>query len=135
MAKYSKYVFYDDNGEKFTTDNAEFEEEEKELTARAIFLIQIRKFRPIIHFMIRDLTMKIIISKSFECFTEHTDEDVQENNMPNSLNNANLEILRTNPLYERTCYIKNYHLNPIPFNSSLGNCTDEDVQENAVDSS
>ncbi|GFR13991.1 hypothetical protein TNCT_726781 [Trichonephila clavata] len=27
----SKYVFYDDNGKKFIIDNADFEEEEKEL--------------------------------------------------------------------------------------------------------
>ncbi|GFX76966.1 hypothetical protein TNCV_2258291 [Trichonephila clavipes] len=31
LAKHSNYEFYDDNGEKFVFDNAEFEEEEKEL--------------------------------------------------------------------------------------------------------
>ncbi|GFR20727.1 hypothetical protein TNCT_494311 [Trichonephila clavata] len=31
LAKYSKYVFYDDNGEQCIIDNAEFEEEEKEI--------------------------------------------------------------------------------------------------------
>ncbi|GFQ76017.1 hypothetical protein TNCT_427141 [Trichonephila clavata] len=135
LAKYSKYVFYDDNGEKFIINNAEFEEEEKELTDIFNSNSEILPNNPFYergsynenyHFL------PIPLNASPD---NYTGEDFQENNMPNSLNNANLEILPTNPFYEMASYSEGYHLNPIPSNASSGNYTGEDFQENNMPNS
>ncbi|GFQ94435.1 hypothetical protein TNCT_503821 [Trichonephila clavata] len=125
LVKNSKCLFYDDNGENFIIDNAEFEEEEKELIDVLNTNSEILPNNPFYerasyHFL------PIPSNASLDNFT---DEEGQENDMLNSLNDANLEILPTNPFYERASYSEDYHFLPIPSNAS-DNFTDEDVQEN-----
>ncbi|GFR07786.1 hypothetical protein TNCT_338721 [Trichonephila clavata] len=134
LAKYSKYVFHDENGEKFIIDNDEFEEEEKELTD--IFnsnsetlpnnpFNERASYSEDYHFLPNPL------NASPDNFT---DEDFQENDMPNSLNNAN--FLPTNPFYERASYSEDYHFLPIPLNASPRLILhDEDFQENDMPNS
>ncbi|GFQ66726.1 hypothetical protein TNCT_576421 [Trichonephila clavata] len=62
LSKYSKYEFYDDNGDKFIIDNAEFQKEEKELIDIFNSNLEILPSNP---FYERALTMKIIILFQF----------------------------------------------------------------------
>ncbi|GFR16024.1 hypothetical protein TNCT_390861 [Trichonephila clavata] len=96
LAKYSKYVFYDDNGMQFIIDNAEFEEEEKEIID------------------IFNSNSEILLSNPFYergSFNENyhffpipleaspfnlADEDMKQKNLPN---NMNLEICAKNNQY------------------------------------
>ncbi|GFR10899.1 hypothetical protein TNCT_482861 [Trichonephila clavata] len=135
LAKYSKYVFYADYEEKFTIDNVEFEEEEKELTD--IFnsnseILPTNPFYERAFYSEKYHFLPIPLNASQD---NYTDDDVQENEMPNSLDYANLEILPTNPFYERGSYSEDYHMNPIPLNASPNNYTHVDVQENDMPNS
>ncbi|GFR00394.1 hypothetical protein TNCT_374521 [Trichonephila clavata] len=61
-------------------------------------------------------------------------EDVKDSNMFNNPNNTNLEILPSNPFIDMVYGNEDYGCNPIPLSASPDNHTDEEVQENAVDS-
>ncbi|GFV04065.1 hypothetical protein TNCV_916891 [Trichonephila clavipes] len=51
-----------------------------------------------------------------------TNDEVKENNMPDSPNNANLKLLPNNTFYER--------VSQIPLNATSKNCSNEAVKEN-----
>ncbi|GFR13161.1 hypothetical protein TNCT_484001 [Trichonephila clavata] len=128
LAKYSKYVFYDDNGEKLIIDNAEFEEEEKEIID--IFNSN-SEILPSIPFYERisyneDYHYNQISLNASPC--NSTDEDVQDNIIPN---NEKLEILPSNPFYGMGSRNENYFI-PIPLSTSSCNSADEDVQDNNI---
>ncbi|GFQ94789.1 hypothetical protein TNCT_85501 [Trichonephila clavata] len=128
LVKYSKYVFSDDKGDKFLIDNAEFEEEEKELIDIFNSNLEILPSNPFYERGSYNENYHFIpIPDSPD---NPSDEDVKENNMLNNHNNVNSEILPSNPFYVKGSYNEDYHFTPIPLNTSTGNYTDEDVKEN-----
>ncbi|GFT94985.1 hypothetical protein TNCV_1472731 [Trichonephila clavipes] len=132
LTKYSKYIFYDGNEEKFIIDNAEFEEEEKELID--IFNSN-SKILPSNPFYDRgsynDKYHFIPISDTPD---NYTDKGVQEYSIPNNHNNVDLEILPSNPFYERGSDNEDNHCNPFSLSASLNNFSDDDVKENKMPS-
>ncbi|GFR13128.1 hypothetical protein TNCT_550431 [Trichonephila clavata] len=125
LAKYSKYVFYDDNGEQFIIDNAEFEEEEKEIIDIFNSNLEILQRNPFYEMGYRNENYFIPIPfNASPC--NSADEDVQDNNI---LSNEKLKILQSNPFYEIGHRNENYFI-PTPLNASPCNSADEDVQDN-----
>ncbi|GFQ65582.1 hypothetical protein TNCT_638061 [Trichonephila clavata] len=129
LAKYSKYMFYDDNREQFIIHNAEFEEEEKEIIDIFNSHSEILPSNPFYE--------RGSFNENYHFFPipfdatpcNPADEDRKENNMPN---NMNLEILPSNPFYEMIALNEDYHYNPIFLNASPYNSADEDVQDNNI---
>ncbi|GFQ71409.1 hypothetical protein TNCT_410131, partial [Trichonephila clavata] len=128
FAKYSKYVFSDDNGEQFIIDNAEFEEEEKEIVDIFNSNSEILPSNPFYE--------KGSFNENYHFFPirfdaspcNSADEEVQDNNTPND---EKLEILPSNPFYEMGSRNENYFI-PIPLNASPCNSADEDGQDNNI---
>ncbi|GFR27129.1 hypothetical protein TNCT_475981 [Trichonephila clavata] len=129
LEKYSKYVFYDDIGEQFIIDNAEFEEEEKEIIDIFNSNSEILPSNP--------FYKRGSFNENYHFFPIPFDvspcnlanEDMKENNMPN---NMNLEILPSNPFYERRSYNEDYRYNEISLNALPCNSADEDGQDNDI---
>ncbi|GFU44395.1 hypothetical protein TNCV_1505331 [Trichonephila clavipes] len=130
LAKYSKYEFCDDNGGKLIIDNAEFEEEEKELMDIFYSNSEILPSNPFYDRGSYNENFHFIPIPDTP--DNHTDEDAKQNDTLNNHHNANLEILPSNPFYERGFYDEVYHFTPIPLNSPMGNYTEEDEKENNV---
>ncbi|GFS36121.1 hypothetical protein TNIN_163801 [Trichonephila inaurata madagascariensis] len=132
LAKYSKYIFYDGNEEKFIIDNAEFEEEEKELID--IFNLN-SKILPSNPFYNRgsynEKNHFIPISDTPD---NYANKGVQEYYIPNNHNNANLKILPSNPFYKRGSDNEDNHSNHFSLSASLNNFSDDDVKENNMPS-
>ncbi|GFR04762.1 hypothetical protein TNCT_193511 [Trichonephila clavata] len=128
LSKYSKYEFYDDNGDKFIIDNAEFQKEEKELIDIFNSNLEILPGNPFYEKGSYNENYHFIpIPDSPD---NPSDEDVEENYMLNNHNNPNLEILPSNPFYEMSSYNEGYQFTPISSITSTGNYTDEDAKEN-----
>ncbi|GFY38094.1 hypothetical protein TNIN_398161 [Trichonephila inaurata madagascariensis] len=133
LVKDSKYTFYDDNGEKFIIDNADFEEDDKELidifNASSTFLGPSNEyfhFKPIPTHVLPDNPTDendIIPKADFE----------EEENVSIDILNLNLAFLSNNSNFEMGFYNEAFHFTPT--DASPVNHTDENGKENIVASS
>ncbi|GFY10978.1 hypothetical protein TNCV_1124991 [Trichonephila clavipes] len=96
LAKFSKYEFYDNNGEEFIIDSAEFEKEEKELIDLLNSNSEILPNNPFYEKGSYNENYHLFPISS-DASPGYTDKDVKENNLPNNNKNAYLEILPNNP--------------------------------------
>ncbi|GFQ93102.1 hypothetical protein TNCT_618351 [Trichonephila clavata] len=127
LAKYSKYVFYDDNREQFIIDNTEFEAEEKEIIDIFNSNSEILPSNPFYErrSYSEDYQYNPISLNASPC---NYADDVQDNIIPN---NEKLEILPSNPFYGMGSRNENYFI-PISLSASTCNSADEDVQDNNI---
>ncbi|GFY67286.1 hypothetical protein TNIN_382011 [Trichonephila inaurata madagascariensis] len=130
LAKYSECEFYDDNEKKFIINNAEFEEEEKELIDIINSNSEILPSNPFHARGSYDENYHFFPISLDTSPDNSTDEDMKENNMSNNPYNTNLEILPSNPLYVKKSCNEDHHYNPMPSSALPGNFTYEDVKEN-----
>ncbi|GFR15220.1 hypothetical protein TNCT_536591 [Trichonephila clavata] len=128
LAEYSKYVFSDDNGEQFIIDNAEFEEEEKEIVDILNSNSEILPSNPFYERGSFNENYHFFPIPSDASPYNPAEEDMKVNNIPN---NEKLEILPSNPFYEMGSHNENYFI-PIPLNTSPCNFADEDMKVNNI---
>ncbi|GFV56244.1 hypothetical protein TNCV_3266511 [Trichonephila clavipes] len=140
----TKHTFYDDNGEKFLIDNAQFEEE---LENCSIYLIQNESinFKPISANAPTDDSIHehyIIPNAEFQAEEEEVIDtfDSTSGSLSNTSNtelryNSSLASLSNNPKLEMGYYNEDFDFKATPTNISLENSTQENVSETAVDSS
>ncbi|GFT94871.1 hypothetical protein TNCV_1471801 [Trichonephila clavipes] len=114
LAKYSKYEFCDDNGGKFIIDNAEFEEEEKELMDIFYSNSEILPSNPFYDRGSYNENYHFIPIP--DTSDNPTNEDAKQNDTLNNHHNANLQILPSNPFYEMLNNHNNDNLEILPSN-------------------
>ncbi|GFS50254.1 hypothetical protein TNCV_3461 [Trichonephila clavipes] len=135
LVKGTKYTFYDDDGEKFIIDNADFEEDEKELID--IFNTSLASLGPCnesFHFKPSPTNALPDNPTDENDIIPKADFEEEEKISINILN-SNLASLSNNSNFEMGFYNKAFHFSPTPTDASSVNCTDENWNENVVASS